>query len=59
MRLLTTFLIVYRRDKLMLMLRKKDDPTEQIFVFFPDEQKVGVKTIRRYQPMISHSNECI
>lgn len=24
----------------------QEDPTEQIFVFFPDEVKVGVKTIK-------------
>ncbi len=25
----------------------QDDPTDQIFVFFPDEVKVGVKTIKQ------------
>jgi len=36
------------RDSLMLLKSKKDDPTDQIFVFFPEEEKVGVKTIRKY-----------
>eukprot|EP00027_Filamoeba_sp_ATCC50430_P008977 CAMPEP_0168560796 /NCGR_PEP_ID=MMETSP0413-20121227/11253_1 /TAXON_ID=136452 /ORGANISM="Filamoeba nolandi, Strain NC-AS-23-1" /LENGTH=186 /DNA_ID=CAMNT_0008592125 /DNA_START=128 /DNA_END=688 /DNA_ORIENTATION=+ len=36
------------REALTLLHRKKDDPTDQIFVFFPDEIKVGVKTIRGY-----------
>lgn len=32
----------------MLLKSKKDDPTDQIFVFFPEGEKVGVKEIRKY-----------
>lgn len=35
-----------RREDLTIMASKVEDPTEQIFVFFPDEVKVGVKTIK-------------
>lgn len=41
------FLTSCSRDKLTLLLRKKDDPTDQIFVFFPDQVKLGVGTIRK------------
>mmetsp|Transcript_18858 Transcript_18858/g.64222 ORF Transcript_18858/g.64222 Transcript_18858/m.64222 type:complete len:211 (-) Transcript_18858:64-696(-) len=37
-----------RRDDLTIMLTHKDDPDDHIFVFFPDEAKVGVKTIHTY-----------
>jgi len=36
------------REPLMMVHRNKNDPTDQIFVFFPDEPKVGVKPIRKY-----------
>ena len=35
-----------RRDALTLQFDLREDPTQHIFVFFPDEEKVGVKTIR-------------
>ena len=37
-----------RRDALTLQLDLREDPTQHIFVFFPDEEKVGVKTIKEY-----------
>ncbi|KAK9832489.1 hypothetical protein WJX81_001238 [Elliptochloris bilobata] len=35
-----------KREDLTTLVPKQDDPTEQIFVFFPDEVKVGVKSIK-------------
>mmetsp|Transcript_6207 Transcript_6207/g.16442 ORF Transcript_6207/g.16442 Transcript_6207/m.16442 type:complete len:203 (-) Transcript_6207:551-1159(-) len=35
-----------RKDDLTILVPRQDDPTEQMFVFFPEEQKVGVKTIK-------------
>lgn len=31
-----------------MLVSHNDDPTDQMFVFFPDEQKVGIKTIKTY-----------
>lgn len=31
-----------------MLVQKRDDPTIGIFVFFPEEAKVGIKPIRRY-----------
>mmetsp|Transcript_25022 Transcript_25022/g.64590 ORF Transcript_25022/g.64590 Transcript_25022/m.64590 type:complete len:208 (+) Transcript_25022:70-693(+) len=36
------------RDQLTIMAMKKDDPTQGIFVFFPEDAKVGIKPIRKY-----------
>lgn len=35
-----------RKDDLTILVPRQDDPTEQMFVFFPEEVKVGVKTIK-------------
>lgn len=35
-----------RRDDLTVFVSKKDDPTDHIFVFFIEEPKVGVKSIK-------------
>ncbi|KAK9805678.1 hypothetical protein WJX72_011420 [[Myrmecia] bisecta] len=37
-----------KKDDLTILAPKQDDPTEQLFVFYPDEVKVGVKTIKTY-----------
>ncbi|KAJ2396862.1 DNA-directed RNA polymerases II 24 kDa polypeptide (RNA polymerase II subunit 5) [Coemansia sp. RSA 2559] len=36
------------RTRLTFVVQKKDDPTNQMFVFFPDDTSVGVKPIREY-----------
>ncbi|GBG33595.1 DNA-directed RNA polymerases I, II, and III subunit RPABC1 [Hondaea fermentalgiana] len=36
------------KKKLMMMTAKRDDPNERIFVFFPDEEKVDVKSMATY-----------
>jgi len=36
------------RDELTILASKKDSPTDQIFVFFSDEERLGVKPIRNY-----------
>mmetsp|Transcript_43818 Transcript_43818/g.72817 ORF Transcript_43818/g.72817 Transcript_43818/m.72817 type:complete len:207 (-) Transcript_43818:85-705(-) len=36
------------REGLTIMVQKRDDPTDQLFVFWPTDPKVGVKPIKRY-----------
>merc|ERR1712216_856991 len=36
------------RANLTMQFPRRDDPADSIFVFFPDEEKVGVKTIKEY-----------
>lgn len=36
------------RESLTVLAQKRDDPNIGIFVFFPEEAKVGIKPIRRY-----------
>ena len=37
-----------QRVNLTMQFPRRDDPADSIFVFFPDEEKVGVKTIKEY-----------
>eukprot|EP00897_Mesotaenium_endlicherianum_P009353 jgi/Mesen1/8446/ME000475S07701 len=37
-----------KRDDLTVLKHKKDNPGEELYVFFPEEAKVGVKTIKVY-----------
>jgi len=36
------------RGDLIVLVAHNDDPTDQLFVFFPDEPKIGIKTIKTY-----------
>ena len=36
------------RKKLTIFRHKKDDPTDQIFVFFASEQKLGITTVKEF-----------
>jgi DNA-directed RNA polymerase I, II, and III subunit RPABC1 len=36
------------RSKLVVLVSHNDDPTDQMYVFFPDEKKIGQKTIEGY-----------
>jgi DNA-directed RNA polymerases I, II, and III subunit RPABC1 len=36
------------RDSLTILVEKADDETNQLFVFFPEDEKVGVKPIKIY-----------
>ncbi|KAI9505322.1 DNA-directed RNA polymerases II 24 kDa polypeptide (RNA polymerase II subunit 5) [Coemansia spiralis] len=49
------------RARLTFVVQKKDDPTSQMFVFFPDERSVGVKPIREYVNRMTKEsvNNCI
>jgi hypothetical protein len=49
--LCTTSLAIFQRPSVQFSFLSwlrwpQDDPTDQIFVFFPEEPKVGVKTIK-------------
>ncbi len=36
------------RDQMTILVEKADDSSEQLFVFFPEDEKVGVKPIKTY-----------
>merc|ERR1712215_66169 len=44
------------RSDLIVLVAHNDDPTDQMFVFFPDEAKVGVRTIKTYCTRMQEEN---
>ena len=36
------------RNDMVIFVAHTDDPTDRLYVFFPDEMKVGVKTVKTY-----------
>ncbi|KAJ1437869.1 RPB5-like RNA polymerase subunit [Sesbania bispinosa] len=45
-----------KRQDLVINKSKKDNSTDQIYVFFPDEVKVGVKTMKTYINRMNSEN---
>lgn len=45
-----------RRTDLTVLVAHNDDPTDQMFVFFPEEPKVGIKTIKVYCQRMQEEN---
>mgnify|MGYP002630751673 CR=1 FL=1 len=37
------------REEMTILVQKKDNPTDQIFVFWPSDPKIGVKPIQRWR----------
>jgi len=44
------------RENLTILVEKTDDPSDQLFVFFPDDEKVGVKPIKTYCQRMKEEN---
>lgn len=44
------------RSDLIVLVAHNDDPTDQMFVFFPEEEKVGIKTIKTYCQRMQEEN---
>lgn len=44
------------RSELTVLVAHNDDPTDQMFVFFPEEPKVGIKTIKTYCHRMQEEN---
>lgn len=39
-----------------MLVAHNDDPTDQMFVFFPEEAKIGIKTIKTYCTRMQEEN---
>ncbi|CAH1263561.1 DNA-directed RNA polymerases I, II, and III subunit RPABC1 [Branchiostoma lanceolatum] len=44
------------RKDLVVLVAHNDDPTDQMFVFFADEPKIGIKTIKMYCQRMQEEN---
>lgn len=44
------------RSELMVMCAHQEDPTDQMFVFFPDEPRIGIKTVKNYCQRMQEEN---
>ncbi|XP_076371456.1 DNA-directed RNA polymerases I, II, and III subunit Rpb5 isoform X1 [Tachypleus tridentatus] len=44
------------RKDLVVLVAHNDDPTDQMFVFFPEEPKIGIKTIKTYCQRMQEEN---
>uniref|UniRef100_A0A1X7UMQ8 DNA-directed RNA polymerases I, II, and III subunit RPABC1 n=1 Tax=Amphimedon queenslandica TaxID=400682 RepID=A0A1X7UMQ8_AMPQE len=44
------------RNDLSILVAHNDDPTDQMFVFFPEDPKVGIKTIKQYCGRMQEEN---
>ncbi|XP_071847962.1 DNA-directed RNA polymerases I, II, and III subunit RPABC1-like [Apostichopus japonicus] len=44
------------RKDLTILVAHNDDPTDQMFVFFPEEPKVAIKTIKHYCTQMQDEN---
>lgn len=45
-----------KREDLVINKAKKDNSSDQIYVFFPDEAKVGVKTMKTFTNRMNSEN---
>lgn len=46
------------RNELTILVAHNDDPTDQMFVFFPEDAKIGIKTIKVYSLKIKAPLKC-
>ncbi|XP_065917625.1 DNA-directed RNA polymerases I, II, and III subunit RPABC1-like [Dysidea avara] len=44
------------RADLSILVEHNNDPTDQLFVFFPEDPKVGIKTIKQYCQRMQEEN---
>ncbi|KAJ4750944.1 hypothetical protein LUZ62_032499 [Rhynchospora pubera] len=45
-----------RREDLTINKSRKGDSSDQIYVFFPNDEKVGMKHIKKYVELMKHEN---
>ncbi|XP_037407014.1 DNA-directed RNA polymerases II and IV subunit 5A-like isoform X2 [Triticum dicoccoides] len=43
----------FHREDMLINKCKKNDPNDQIYVFFPNDEKVGMKHIKKYVEMMN------